>query len=787
MTNQFYRSMLYILILVLVLSGCSTIKVVSPATPFSGTPSPTRTQAAPTTTPTVPEVVPKWSQVEGALSRSILGTVDGKCEWEVWGWLKQKVYVWALCQAGSGPGSTAVSVPAVVWVRQDQSIQNVEIPGDGTNYAVSIRRLFPPAVQDKVFAHSFDVEAAEKHLKARWDDPTLAPVIYLRAGDPLPREGEEAVPAISAEFVDRIVPVARLGEGSIHGITLLSDGRLAAYSDQGIGLIDVAAMRSVSPFQEQMVGSSGWLSSDGSLLAVWNQRQVQVIQVEDGEVIRKIAIQLPGGKVAGSEIVQGATILAVEVRPPGEEIYSNQVELYSMDDGRLLNTWDMQGRAMLFSPDGQVMASRYVMSGLKLWSIPDGKLLQPIQAVVGGAAFSPDGRWFAASDMGLARVFQVADGKELYHLSADFGPVSGVEFSPDGELLLTWVGDSYPARLWHAADGTQALEIPVQGVTAGAFTSDGTAVALAANGVMGLYSTSTGETIGSLGNHFPAVADIAFAPENAAGEDARLAVLYGVNTEHSLLVNWNIPQGKQQFLSDAYSGISLAYTRDPFGIAVGTWDGTVQMVDAEHGTILRTFEGLSAQVQSLAVNMWYQLAASSMNEVRIFALPDPNERTGKKIAIPGGWVDHLAWSCYLAAASMDGTIRLLDETGEEGVKTLKTADDGYENHLAISQDCQHILVGKNRSIYLWQTPDWLALPIWTTPDTITSLEISPDGSVVAVGLADGNVQLLERKTGALLREFQAHAGVVNALDFAPEGSYLASGGNDGVVIVWGVK
>lgn len=787
MVNQLYFRLLYMLVIVLVLSGCSTSNVASLATPFAGTPSPIRTQAAPTTIPTVPEVVPEWSQVEVALSRSILGTVDGKCEWEVWGWLKQKVYVWALCQAGPGPDSTAASVPAVVWVRQDQSIQNVEIPGDGTNYGVSIRRLFPPAVQDQVFAHSFDVEAAEKHLKARWDDPTLAPVIYLRAGDPLPREGEEAVPAISAEFVGRIVPVARLGEGSIHRIAQLSDGRLAVYAEQGIELIDVEAMRSVSPFQDQMAGSRGWLSSDGSLLAVWSQKQVQVIQVEDREVIREIAIQLPRGMVVGAEIVQSATILAVEVHPPGEEIYSNQIELYSMDDGRLLNTWDMQGRAMLFSPDGQVMASRYVMSGLKLWSIPDGKLLKPIRAVVGGAAFSPDGKLLAASDMGVVRVYQVADGEELYHLPADFGPVSGVEFSPDGELLLTWVGDSYPARLWHAEDGTQALEIPVQGVTAGAFTSDGAAVALAGNGVMGLYSTSTGEPIGSLRNHFPAVADIAFTPENAAGEDARLAVLYGVNTEHNLLVNWNIPQGKQQFLSNAYSGISLAYTRHPFGIAVGTWDGTVQMVDAEDGTLLRTFEGLSAQVQSLAVNTWHQLAASSMNEVRIFALPDPNERTGKKIAIPGGWVDHLAWSCYLATASMDGTIRLLDETGEEGVKTLKTVDDGYENHLAISQDCQHILVGKNRSIYLWQTPDWQAMSTWTTTDTITSLEISPDGSVVAVGQANGSILLLERKTGALLREFPAHTRLVNALDFTADGRYLASGGGDGVVTVWGVK
>src|SRR5690606_37693003 len=152
-----------------------------------------------------------------------------------------------------------------------------------------------------------------------------------------------------------------------------------------------------------------------------------------------------------------------------------------------------------------------------------------------------------------------------------------------------------------------ALEIPVQGVTAGTFSADGSAVALAGNGVMGLYSASTGALIGSLGDHFPAVADLSFAPQISGGENARLAVFYGVNTDHNLLANWDIPQGTRRFLSDAYSGISLQYTHDPFGIAVGTWDGTVQMVDAEDGSLLRTFEGLSAQVQSLALNSWNQL------------------------------------------------------------------------------------------------------------------------------------------------------------------------------------
>ena len=141
-----------------------------------------------------------------------------------------------------------------------------------------------------------------------------------------------------------------------------------------------------------------------------------------------------------------------------------------------------------------------------------------------------------------------------------------------------------------------------------------------------------GKLTGSVGDQFPAIADLSFAPDRTLSEGARLAVLY----HYSLLANWNIPQGTRQFLSDAYSAISLEYTPDPYGIAVGTWDGTVQMINPSDGILLRTFEGLSAQVQDLKQNDWGEMAASSMNEVHIFALPEAKERTGREVQMSGG-------------------------------------------------------------------------------------------------------------------------------------------------------
>jgi WD40 repeat protein len=362
-----------------------------------------------------------------------------------------------------------------------------------------------------------------------------------------------------------------------------------------------------------------------------------------------------------------------------------------------------------------------------------------------------------------------------------------VDLSPDGKLLLTWSNDSYLARLWRVSDLSLVSELPVEGVSAAVFHPNGTTIALAGNGAIGLYSVSTGKLIESVDDQFPAIADLSFAPDRTLSEGARLAVLYGINTDHSLLVNWNIPQSTRQFLSDAYSVISLEYARDPYGIAVGTWDGTVQMVDPDDGILLRTFGGLSAQVQDVKRNDWGEMAASSMDEMHIFALPEAKERTGREVQMSGGWVSTLSWTCCLVAAPIDGSVWVLDETGENVVQTLATVDDGYESYLAVPADCMQVLAGKNQSIYRRQTSDWVALPTLSMPAAITALAVSPDGSLVTVGLADGQVQLLERETGKLLRVLEVHPGSITALDFSPDGSYLASGGIDGIVTEWGMK
>lgn len=69
-------------------------------------------------------------------------------------------------------------------------------------------------------------------------------------------------------------------------------------------------------------------------------------------------------------------------------------------------------------------------------------------------------------------------------------------------------------------------------------------------------------------------------------------------------------------------------------------------------------------------------------------------------------------------------------------------------------------------------------------DVVVSLDLSPDGKRLAVGLARGGLKLIDAQTGAVLAGDAAYAAPVTFVHFAPDGR-LASTSEDGCVRVYG--
>nr|AEE63537.1 unknown [Dendroctonus ponderosae] len=148
-------------------------------------------------------------------------------------------------------------------------------------------------------------------------------------------------------------------------------------------------------------------------------------------------------------------------------------------------------------------------------------------------------------------------------------------------------------------------------------------------------------------------------------------------------------------------------------------------------------------------------------------------------------------SKYVISASWDSTIRLWDVEKGNTIRTFKghTSD---VNSVALSPDNRQIVSGsRDKTIKLWNTVGECkyTFPDSSSQDWISCTRFSPlqKETLIVSGGWDKKVRVWNLEKCSMKTQLGGHTGAVYTITISPDGSLCASGGKDGVAMLWDVN
>ena len=442
-------------------------------------------------------------------------------------------------------------------------------------------------------------------------------------------------------------------------------------------------------------------------------------------------------------------------------------------------------------------------------------------------AFSPDGKTLAAGGYGedyagAQRWNLVTDSEIGNPLSVGSTASSGLSlltpeaFSPDGKSLI--VADAQKVTRWETATGreTAAFSVPTLGaLTSMALSPDGKTLAVGGVlcGCVQLRNAATGEQIGaplSPGGR-AALARMIANVLVAFSPDGKTLITAGPD---GTVRRWNVATHQQQgpaFPTLASPVEALAVSPDGKLLATGADDGTVRLWDVSTGRPIGQplVAGASkdAAVETVAFSPdGSMIAAGDQNStIRIWNVPT-RRQVGP--ALSGGLdtVGAVAFSPdgrELASADSDGSVRLWDLAALAGSQAAPPVPAGEgvsingDGAIALGPEQKVVTSDDASQVTIWQPDHGVenGFPSSTVPDPSTStqvgegvsgggvnLALSPDGKTLATGANDGSVVLWNLPSGLTSDtpartipppESVREAPAPQFLAFSPNGSQIA--------------
>lgn len=497
--------------------------------------------------------------------------------------------------------------------------------------------------------------------------------------------------------------------------------------------------------------------------------------------------------------------------------------------------------AIVFSADSRDLAAACADGTVAVWRVAKRQLLRRRNAKMGTfscAAFSPDAQLLAACAGNAVRVWSAADGEVVFSHSPPF-LVRGLAFNERGTELAIVCGDGRIDAWSRDGGGSERnyhFQQPItrnaqqggpragqekeeQGLRFAQFTPDGKLLLGADRTQLICWDGASGRLVAIVPG--VSVEALAISPDGSrvacAHEDGDLSI-------------WRLGSDGGLLLSSRHAAAITALARSTDGalLASASGEGMVCVWEAASGgpraTIPAVYEGGLPQAlvfgssgSKLAVLRSEELTFCDLKDGQIKGQPRAAEQQQVACSPDGGTLavaDKNSFSLLEGEALVP---RIMYGLGETVIGRIAVAPGGVMVALSLVNGSEHSLhlrnvrTGKEQTLGRLTGPvsalgfsedgrrlacaasggriqvyDVSRGPVLCTIDCqqdVRSLVFSPDGRTLACA-AGRRVLLYGLPKGDSLGSIDAHSAPVTTMIFAPDGSWLASGGEDGLVRVW---